>query len=90
MKAAAARLSADLTTGVGALVWVTPVVVVWGRWDGKPHVHDGVAWVHGRALAERLLDHSGNPNEPKHGSAVRALRALGTMHDRAASTNNNP
>lgn len=76
MKAVAARLAEDLSLGLGSRPWVTPVVVIWGRWAGAPHVHDGVAWVHGRALAERLAAHAGTENPERHAQVARALASL--------------
>jgi Nuclease-related domain len=76
MKAAAATLSGELSAKLGHRPWVTPVVVIWGRWAGKPHVHDGVAWVHGDVLADRLSDHAGEENSQLHGRVARALAAL--------------
>ncbi len=47
MRGAAAGLAGELAVVLGRRPWVTPVVVVWGDCNGAPHVHDGVAWVHG-------------------------------------------
>jgi hypothetical protein len=76
MKAAAARLAEDLGASLGRRPWVTPMVVIWGRWDGAPHMHDGVAWVHGRVLAERLAAHAGEPNQEAQERVAHALRSL--------------
>lgn len=75
MKAAAAELSEVIRAAPGRRQWVTPVVVIWGRWDGPPHSHDGVAWVPGRVLAERLAANVREPDPRKHAQAVAALRA---------------
>jgi Nuclease-related domain len=76
MKGAAAALADQLAPVLGQRPWVTPVVVIWGRWDGAPHQHDRVAWVHGKVLAERLAEHAGHPDPAKHASVSRVLQVL--------------
>jgi hypothetical protein len=76
LKAAAARLANDLAAPLGRRPWVTPVVVIWGRWAGKPHIHDGVAWVPGSSLEDRMLAHGGIPDRAKHHAAVKAVLTL--------------
>ncbi len=74
MKGAAAGLADELAQALPRRPWVTPVVVIWGRWDGAPHVHSGVAWVHGKALAERLSANVGTPDHARQDRVVQALR----------------
>jgi hypothetical protein len=85
MKAAAAGLSQDLARGLAGRPWVTPVVVVWGRWDGDPHIHHGVAWVHGSIVADRLASNAGTPHPAKHAAVVAALRSRTTAGTSDAS-----
>jgi Nuclease-related domain len=73
MKGAAAGLADELAQALPRRPWVTPVVVIWGRWDGAPHMHSGVAWVPGKALAERL---SANVDAPDHARQARVVEAL--------------
>lgn len=75
MKGAAAGLADELAQALPGRPWVTPVVVIWGRWDGAPHKHAGVAWVPGKALAERLAVNVGPPNPARQARVVEALRA---------------
>jgi len=75
MKGAAFGLANDLAAALPHRPWVTPVVVIWGRWDGEPHVHDDVAWVPGRLLAQRLEANAGPANPERHTRMVDALRA---------------
>ena len=75
MKGAAAGLADDLAQALPRRPWVTPVVVIWGRWDGAPHKHSGVAWVPGKALAERLSANVGSPDHARQARVVEALRA---------------
>jgi len=91
MKAAAARLAGSLGQRLPRRPWVTPVVVIWGRWEGAPHFHDGVAWVHGGVLGERLADYAGEHDADKHAlvsKALRSLKASGTSaaYGRGAAT----
>jgi Nuclease-related domain len=76
MKGAAASLSRDLSAELGYRPWVTPVVVIWGRWTGSPHIHDDVAWVHGEVLADRLVANAGLENPPLHSRIAAALDSL--------------
>lgn len=78
MRGAAAGLAEELGRGLDWRPWVTPVVVIWGRWDGAPHVYDDVAWVPGRLLAQRLAAHAGEQDPSRHSSVVGALTALRT------------
>ncbi len=75
MKGAAAGLADELAPALPQRSWVTPVVVIWGRWDGTPHKHASVAWVHGKVLAERLSANVGAPDHARQARVVQALRA---------------
>ena len=74
MRGDAAGLAGDLAQALPRRPWVMPVVVIWGRWDGAPHVHADVAWVHGKMLTERLLAHAGTSDPAKQARVVEALR----------------
>jgi hypothetical protein len=74
MRAAAAALSADLAKALPRRPWVTPVLVVWGRWAGPPQHHDGVLWVPGSMLAEQLRARSGEAAPRTQGDVAAALR----------------
>jgi hypothetical protein len=54
MRQRAAGLSGGLRSLGIAGVWVQPVVVLWGSFEQRSIESDGVAWVHGPALAEVL------------------------------------
>lgn len=75
-KGSAAALADQLAPVLGHRPWVMPAVVIWGRWDGAPHQHQGVAWVHGKVPAERLPDRAGHPYPASHASVSRALELL--------------
>ncbi len=60
------------------------MIVIWGRWTGKPHIHDDVAWVHGDALAHRLGDHAGQDNPERHAQVARALASLQDIRSQAS------
>jgi hypothetical protein len=76
MNGAAAGLASDLAQALPWRTWVTPIVVIWGRWDGPPHVHDRVAWVPGRLIADRLSEHAGRPDPARHAAVAHALTVL--------------
>ena len=82
MRGAAAGLADDLGQALPRRPWVVPVVVIWGRWDGAPHMHADVAWVHGKALADRLLAHAGTPDPARQARVVEALRERVDSEDR--------
>ena len=75
MKGAAAGLADDLAQALPRRPWVTPVVVIWGRWDGDLHMHSGVIWVHGKKLAERLSANVRLPDLARQARIVEALQA---------------
>lgn len=76
MRAAAAQLANELSPFLPHRPWITPVVVIWGRWDGQPHIHRDVAWVHGKDLANRLAANSGEAHASLHSLVARGLEAL--------------